>query len=179
MRDHNNPSCAVTALSMAEIPLIRVVPVDAVVRPLLLALEVSAHQRDHVGTSADMLADVAACPDSEAMAILYDGRPVGCYRLDADARGVAGRDLDYSARAIRAFLIDARWQHRGVGAAALAALIADVVKRHPDVRLLALSASVDNAVALRMYRRAGFTDSGELYHGGRSGPMHLWLRTLP
>jgi hypothetical protein len=32
---------------------------------------------------------------------------------------------------------------------------------------------------LRLYLQAGFHGSGELYHGGRSGPLHLLLRALP
>ena len=164
---------------MHELPSIRVMPAEAALRPLLLDLGVHINQREHVGTITDMLADVAVCPDSEVMAIMHGDTPVGCYRLDGHARGVAGRDLGQPALGIRAFFIDAHWQERGMGTAALIALIADAADRYREVRLLALSASVDNEVALRLYRRTGFIDAGELYHGGRPGPQHLWLRAMP
>ncbi|HEY0199614.1 MAG TPA: GNAT family N-acetyltransferase [Rhodanobacter sp.] len=164
---------------MRKLPVIRVVPMDASLRPMLFDLHVSPSQSEYVGTIADMLADVAASPGSEAMAILHGEVPVGCYRLDPHARSVAGHDFGQPALGVRAFFVDARWQRRGVGTAALIALIADAAERHPHARLLALTVSVDNTVALQMYRRAGFTDGGELYHGGRSGPLHLLLRTLP
>jgi hypothetical protein len=35
-----------------------------------------------------------------------------------------------------------------------------------------------NTVGLALYHRAGFVDTGELYHGGRSGPQHLLVRAL-
>ncbi|HWX65749.1 MAG TPA: hypothetical protein VNZ27_04895 [Rhodanobacter sp.] len=37
----------------------------------------------------------------------------------------------------------------------------------------------DNAGTLALYRHARFVDSGELYHGGRSGPRHLMWRGQP
>ncbi|GGY35516.1 hypothetical protein GCM10008098_30830 [Rhodanobacter panaciterrae] len=45
--------------------------------------------------------------------------------------------------------------------------------------LLVLTVNHNNHAALRLYLRAGFHDSGELYHGGRSGPQHLLLRAPP
>ena len=48
-----------------------------------------------------------------------------------------------------------------------------------SARLLVLTVNRNNHAALHLYRRAGFHDSGELYHGGRSGPQHLLLRALP
>jgi GNAT superfamily N-acetyltransferase len=166
-------------MSMHKLPVIRVVPMNASLRPMLLDLRVSPAQSDYVGTIADMLADIAASPGSEAMAILHGETPVGCYRLDPHARSVAGHDFDQPALGVRAFFVDDRWQRCGVGTAALTALIADALERHRDARLLALTVSIDNAMALRLYRRAGFIDGGELYHGGRSGPLRLLLRTLP
>jgi hypothetical protein len=46
-------------------------------------------------------------------------------------------------------------------------------------RRLVLTVNCDNAGALTLYRRTHFVDSGELYHGGRSGPRHLLWHGLP
>jgi GNAT superfamily N-acetyltransferase len=164
---------------MPEDSAIRVVPVDALLRPALLGLHVLPAQRDWVGGIADLLADVALCPDSEPMAILHGDSPVGYYRIEPNARSVAGRDFGVPSLGLRAFFIDARWQGRGLGALALVALIADVTERHRQAQLLALTVNCNNHSALQLYLRAGFTDSGELYHGGRCGPQHLLLRVLP
>jgi RimJ/RimL family protein N-acetyltransferase len=158
---------------------IRVAPVDAPLRLALLGLHVRPAQRDWVGAIADLLADVAQCTDSEPMAILQGDVPVGYYRLEPNGRTVAGRDFGVPSLGLRAFFIDAGWQGRGLGKQALAALIVDVVERHPRAHLLVLTVNHDNHAALRLYLRAGFTDSGELYHGGRSGPQILLLRVLP
>jgi GNAT superfamily N-acetyltransferase len=158
---------------------IRVVPIDAALRPALLDLRVLPAQRDWVRVITDLLADVALCPDSEPMAILRGDTPVGYYRIEPNARSVAGRDFAVPALGLRAFFIDADWQGRGIAGQALVALIANVVERHPHARLLALTVNCNNHTALRLYLRAGFIDSGELYHGGRSGPQQLLLRVLP
>jgi RimJ/RimL family protein N-acetyltransferase len=160
-------------------PAIRVVPMIEDWRPALLALSVAPDQREHIGDMADILADVAMCTGSEAMVILCGDVPVGFCRLDPHARSVASRDLEAPALGLRTFFIDAHWQGRSIGTAALQVLLEYVGDKYPAARLIALSVSADNAIASRLYRRAGFEDHGQLYHGGRSGPQRLMLRTLP
>jgi ribosomal protein S18 acetylase RimI-like enzyme len=165
--------------NMPATAAIRVVPVDDALRPKLLGLHVLPVQRGWVGAIADLLADVALCPDSEAMAILRGDTPVGYYRVEATPRSVTGRDLEPPSLGLRGFFIDAAWQGRGLGQLALQAMFADLARRRPWARQLVLMVDRSNHAALRLYQRAGFDDSGELYHGGRSGPQHLLLRPLP
>lgn len=164
---------------MLEHPVIRVAPVDARLHQALLDLRVLPVQRRWIGAIANLLADVALCQGSEPMAILRDDIPVGYYRIEPSARSVAGRDFELPTRGLCSFFIDADWQGRGIGALALDALIADLAQRHQQARRLVLSVDADNPVAMRLYRRAGFADIGELYHGDRSGAQHLLLRVLP
>ena len=145
----------------------------------MLGLGVSAGQRAWVGLMVNVLADLAHCPNSESMAIWQDRRVVGHYRIDPDARSVAGRDLVPATLGLRAFFIDARWQGQGLGKAALEAMLADLVARYPEARQLALCVSADNHVARHLYLQAGFVDGGELYHDGRGQAQYLLLRTLP
>ena len=175
--DHNNHEseerkpCANAA--------VRVAAVDACLRPALLRLSVHPAQRGYVGKIADLLADAAQCPASESMAILCDDAPVGYYRIEPNARSVAGHDLDAPALGLRSFFIDAAWQGRGLARQALHSMFADLAQRHPQARLLALTVNCMNHAARHLYLSAGFVDSGELYHGGRSGPQHLLWRPLP
>lgn len=164
---------------MPEHPTIRVVPVDLALRPALLRLRVLPAQLDYVGAIDSLLADVALCPGSEPMAIMHGDTPVGYYRIETNARSVATRDFAVPTLGLRAFFIDTDWQRRGFGTLAVAALITDLAERHPQARLLVLTVNRNNHAALRLYQRAAFHDSGELYHGGRSGPQHLLLRVLP
>ncbi|WP_240046201.1 GNAT family N-acetyltransferase [Rhodanobacter glycinis] len=164
---------------MHEHPTLCVIQVDAKLHPSLLGLRVLPVQRDWVGAIADLLADVALCPGNEPMAILKGDTPIGYYCIEPTARSVAGRDFELPSLGLRGFFIDATWQGRGLGKQALQAMLVDLARRHPDARQLALTVNCNNHAALQLYLRTGFHDSGELYHGGRSGPRHLLLRPLP
>jgi GNAT superfamily N-acetyltransferase len=181
MGDHNNRRASPTPAesNMPEHPAIRVIPVNLELRPALLRLRVLPAQLDDVGAIGNLLADVALCPGSEPMAIVHGDTPVGYYRIEPNARSVAGHDFAVPALGLRVFFIDTDWQGRGFGTLALAALITDLAERYPPAHLLVLTVNRTNHAAMRLYRRAGFHDSGELYHGGRSGPQHLLLRALP
>lgn len=178
MDDDSNPTPSGSADCVPETSILRVAPVDALLRPALINLRVLTRQRAWVGHVVDLLADVASCPDSEPMAIVHGDTPVGYYRIEPNARSVAGRDFPLPALGMRSFFIDADWQGRGLGRQALNAMLADLAQRHREARLLVLAVAADNAAALHLYRHAGFTDHGELYHGGRSGPQRLLLREL-
>ncbi|HUH56473.1 MAG TPA: GNAT family N-acetyltransferase [Rhodanobacter sp.] len=172
--DHNNRDAAATPPDA-----LRVVPVGPSLHRALLHLRVRPAQRDRVGTMTDLLADVTQCPGSEPMAIMCGDAPIGYYRIDPSARSVAGRDFAQPARGLRSLFVDADWQGRGLGARAVALLLEDLAVRHPATRLLVLTVDCDNRNATRMYRHAGFVDSGARYHGGRCGPQQLLLRALP
>ncbi|TPG09887.1 GNAT family N-acetyltransferase [Rhodanobacter glycinis] len=181
MRDHNNRATLRSPVetNMHEHPTLCVIQVDAKLHPSLLGLRVLPVQRDWVGAIADLLADVALCPGNEPMAILKGDTPIGYYCIEPTARSVAGRDFELPSLGLRGFFIDATWQGRGLGKQALQAMLVDLARRHPDARQLALTVNCNNHAALQLYLRTGFHDSGELYHGGRSGPRHLLLRPLP
>jgi GNAT superfamily N-acetyltransferase len=164
---------------MRELPAIHVAPVDDLLRPAVLRLRVHPDQSDFVGPVAAALADAEHCPGSEPMAILLGDVPIGFYRIERSARSIAERDFGADAFGLRSFFIDADRQGRGFGALALAAMLADLTRRHPTARLLVLTVNCRNHAALALYRRGGFEDGGGLYHGGRAGPQHLLLRRLP
>ena len=109
--------------------------------------------------------------------LIVEGEPVGFFVLH---RGPGAGALAPEARDVllRAFLVDAAAQGRGIATRALARLPGLVAERLPGVHRIVLTVNVENPVAIRTYRRAGFADSGALYRGGPSGPQHvfeLWL----
>lgn len=161
-------------------PSIRVLSVDETLRAAVLALDVHPDQRPFVGHTRDSLADVAVCPGSEALALLHGDEAVGYVRIDRRASALADHPLASGAVALRSFLIDAPWQGQGLGRAALDAIHAYVAGRHPDRERILLTVNVRNEAALRAYQRAGYRDSGELYHGGSAGPQYvLWYPLGP
>jgi RimJ/RimL family protein N-acetyltransferase len=48
----------------------------------------------------------------------------------------------------------------------------------PDAQRLALTVNVTNPVAVRVYRQAGFSDTGRQYLGGALGPQHVLVLDL-
>ncbi|HKR75238.1 MAG TPA: GNAT family N-acetyltransferase [Rhodanobacter sp.] len=162
------------------VPLaLRVCPVSPNLREAVLRLQARPEQARFVSSPARTLPDAEQCSGSEPMAILLDGAPIGYYRIEHSARSLTGRDEDADALGLRSFQLDAAWQGRGLGMIAMAALLADLAQRLPQARRIMLTVNCDNTAALMLYRRAGFVDSGSLYHGGRSGPQHLLWRSLP
>lgn len=155
-----------------------VAPVTAALADAVRALRVDPAQYPFVGDAGANLADTEASPTSEAMAILADGRVVGFYRIDLLPGPIAGREYGQATALLRAMAVDRRCQGRGIGARALLACCADLERRHPALRLLALTVNCANPAAIRAYRKAGFVDTGELYFGGRAGPQHVMLRRL-
>jgi len=157
---------------------LRVLPVDADVRPGVLALRVHEDQLPFVGRIADSLADVAVCPGSEALALVVDEVVIGYVRIDRRAAAMGDHPLADGAVALRSFMIDAGRQGEGLGGRALDAIHAYVAGRHPDRERILLTVNVRNEAAVHVYRRAGYRDSGELYHGGLAGPQFVLWRPL-
>jgi GNAT superfamily N-acetyltransferase len=157
---------------------IRVLPVDPSLLEAVLALAVHPAQVPFVGRTADSLADVAVCPGSEALALLDGDSVVGYVRIDRSAAALGDEPLARGAVALRSFLIESSRQGQGLGGAALEAIRAYVAARHPDRERILLTVNVGNTVAVRAYLRAGYRDSGRLYHGGSAGPQHVLWRPL-
>jgi RimJ/RimL family protein N-acetyltransferase len=145
----------------------------------VLELRVRPDQADYVSPVQVTLLDAEQCPGSTPMAILCDETPMGFYRIELHAGSVADRDFEVPALGLRSFFLDQAWQGRGLARPALAALLADLPGRQPQARLLVLTVNCRNLAARALYLDAGFIDTGELYHGGRSGPQHLLTRSLP
>lgn len=164
---------------MPTLPIIRVSPITPALREAVLDLRVRPEQDGFVSPPARTLPDAEQCSGSEPMAILLDHTVIGYYRIERSARSITGRDEDVDALGLRSFQLDAAWQGRGRGLRALDTLLADLAQRHPQGRRVMLTVNCANAAALALYRRAGFVDSGTLYHGGRSGPQYVLWRHLP
>jgi RimJ/RimL family protein N-acetyltransferase len=156
---------------------VRLAPVGPELRDRLLTLAPRPDQERFAGRLTETLPAAEADPEREPVAILEDGEPVGFFVLH---RGPGAGVLAPERRDVllRAFLVDAAAQGRGIATRALAALPDFVAEHLPGSRRIVLSVNTRNPIAIRTYRRAGFADSGALYHGGMSGPQHvfeLWL----
>ncbi|NYZ61986.1 GNAT family N-acetyltransferase [Luteimonas deserti] len=119
-----------------------------------------------------------AAPDADAMVVVHAGAVIGFYRVDHLATAVTRHALDPRTLTLRGLVLDAAWQGRGLARAVITACCADLARRHPARRLLALNVHMRNHVAWRLYRGTGFVDNGEILPGGAGGPQRLLLRAL-
>lgn len=126
-----------------------------------LLLRVTKEQAGFVPTVAVSLAKVSIKPDGEQVEYLpfaiYDGElMVGfiMHAFEADTR---------DSYWINGFLIDARFQGRGYGKAAFAAMLRHIQKRSPHCMDIRLTVHPANATARRLYEGFGFRDTGKLF----------------
>lgn len=103
---------------------------------------------------------------------------VGFFRLDLDPGRVSAYAGDGPYCGLRGFLIGREHQGKGYGSAAIPAIRRLILERHPEIEKLFLTVNLRNAVAISAYLKAGFRDTGDLYHGGNSGPQHVFALPL-
>lgn len=122
----------------------------------ILSLKLHEHQIYYVASNRASLAEADENPACTPLVIRSDGVAVGfaMYALDED-------DGNYW---IYRLMIDARFQGRGYGGAALAQLLA-MLAELPDCSCVILGVNPDNERARRLYERAGFTLTGDVIDG--------------
>jgi RimJ/RimL family protein N-acetyltransferase len=80
---------------------------------------------------------------------------------------------------VRALYVDREHQGRGIGTAMVRAMPELARELYPDAERLALTVNVTNPIAVAVYLRAGFTDTGRIYRGGALGPQQVLVLDLP
>jgi GNAT superfamily N-acetyltransferase len=127
-------------------------------------------------------------PTDKALSILTEGEVAFVVRLDDQDVGFftlrPSIDDDVAQLrsadncTLRSFMIDARHQGKGIAAKALAELSGLVAATFPAAASIGLTVNCRNAQAYRLYKKNGFRDIGELYHGGSAGPQHIMIMDL-
>ena len=147
-------------------------PVGSDLRDRVLALGPHPEQVRFAGHPAETLPEAESDPQRQPVAILADGEPVGFCVLH---RGPAPGGLAPTPRDVllRGFFVDAAAQGRGIATRALTGLPRFVADHAPGARRIVLTVNTRNPAAIRAYRKAGFLDRGELFHGGAHGPQHI------
>lgn len=151
--------------------------VDAAVRAQTLELAPAPGQACFSGVAADTLPAAERHRTRHAVVIHRDGLAVGFFALDP-ADPICEYVAPEPSVALRAFFVDARVQRQGIASAALRALPAFVASQHHEAKSVVLTVNVVNTVAVRLYRRAGFVDTGRLHFGGTTGPQRVLVLAL-
>ncbi|QRG70439.1 GNAT family N-acetyltransferase [Brevibacillus choshinensis] len=128
-----------------------------------LELQVMEEQKSFVPTVAVSLAKVHIKPDGDGVeylpfAIYHEESMVG---FIMHAFEEETRDMYW----INGFLIDASHQGRGYGKAALLQMIDYITQRFSQCQEVRLTVCPHNESALKLYRRTGFAETGDVYGG--------------
>ena len=132
-------------------------------------LKVSAEQLAYVDPINDTLAHETSARDNFVMEA--DGAIVGFFQIDARSKHRIMPDL----LVLHEVQIDARAQGKRYGRQFMGALSSCLRHEYPWADGVCLTVNCKNLHAYRLYAAGGFVDTGNLYHGGRSGPQHIMV----
>ncbi len=104
--------------------------------------------------------------------IRKDETPVGIFKIDR-AYGCSYPFAGPLDLGLRAVIVDAAMQGKGVGKAAMSALRRYLADRYPEFASVMLTVNLANPAALAVYRATGFEDTGEIWPHGDAGPQHI------
>lgn len=79
---------------------------------------------------------------------------------------------------IESFMIDKKYQRHRFGLRAFREIVALLKNDFPHINELKLSVNFRNEAAKSFYRKCGLSNMGKVYHGGSSGPQHIYLMEL-
>jgi RimJ/RimL family protein N-acetyltransferase len=148
----------------------------------LAEIDILPEQDDFTLSPAAVLERSRQDPTRRTFAILLDRRrraasaAVGIGVLHPQrADGAAEASLPHVL--LRGFSVDARWQARGIGSAAVA-LAVDLARRvSPEATSMYLNVHCDNEPGIRTYERNGFRMTRQVVMG-RAGHEYVMARTL-
>ncbi len=121
-----------------------------------IKLSVAEAQKEFVASNVFSLAEAKADRVSNPLGIYAGEDLVGFIMYDVNA----GEKRGYISR----LMIDARFQGKGYGRAAMAEVV-DHLKREPGLRDIQTSYHPDNATAAGLYTSLGFLQTGEFVDG--------------
>jgi len=130
----------------------------------ILKLKVKEDQRRFVATNAASIAQAHFCKQAWFRAIYAGQRPVGFVMLYIDRK-----KADYG---VWRFMIDARYQRKGLGTRAMLQVI-ELVKNLPGAKTLSLSHGPGRGNPSPFYKTFGFVHTGELNEGEKVMKLDL------
>lgn len=137
-------------------------PIDADSLDAILALAVAPGQAHLVAANAVSLAEALVHPEAWCRGIYADETAVGFVMLEDSTRLRAPPGEPYFA--IWRLMIDARHQGRGYGSGAVVRLI-EYARTRPEIRTMLVSCVPGRGSPEAIYRRFGFTPTGEIIDG--------------
>jgi len=148
----------------------RLRPMDSTDRDQVLRLRVEPAQAPFVEPIEETLACVNTLRENHVM--LIDDKVIGFFQIDLENEQrfevASAKELE-----LHEVIIDSSHQGRGYGAAFLEQLPAYIGSEYPGWKSIVLTVNCLNERAHALYKRGGFSDTGEIYPHGRSGPQYV------
>lgn len=131
-------------------------------------------------TISDVLSVITKLEEHEhPHLILDDGVVVGFFLLDVNYLSNINLGIETaspsSSLGIRALLIGEEFQGGGLATKALRTLPDYLKVSYPEKTAVYLTVNCRNVAAYQCYLKAGFQDTGNLYHGGPAGPQYIMM----
>lgn len=141
-------------------------------REAVLLLDVTKEQSAFVDPISDTLAQSSSLRDNHV--VVAEDLVVGFFQIDdtPESQRIAGSLELHEVR------IAAAHQGKGFGKQLLASLPPYLRSTYPDWASVCLTVNCRNKRAYHLYLLGGFADTGETFHGGRSGPQHVLRMSL-
>ncbi|MDP0929664.1 GNAT family N-acetyltransferase [Paracoccus onubensis] len=141
----------------------------------VLHIAVRPDQEKFAGTVAAALAEPETTVDLHE--IREHDHAVGLFKIDRAYHlahdFAAPKDLG-----LRGMILDRNRQGRGLGSAAMTVLKTYLASRYPDRARVWLTVNMANPTAAAVYRKAGFTETGEIWLHGKAGPQMIMFMSL-
>ncbi len=141
-------------------------------RAVVLGLSVTGPQAAFVEPIAETLSTTALQRDN--FVIAADGAIVGFFQIACSS----GAQKIANTLELHEVIVDASHQGKGYGKVFVFALKEFLRSEYPKWDAVCLTVNCKNKKAYRLYELGGFTDTGELYFEGRSGPQHVMRLAL-
>jgi RimJ/RimL family protein N-acetyltransferase len=144
-------------------------------RSEVLKLELQKHQHAYVSPVSNILKKLESRPQTRPYLIRNNGDLIGYVQINTKQEDIAHYCDDDKTLGLEGFFLDHRVQGQGLGVPAIEATISKLPFDYPDYDKVALTVNCKNTAAIRTYKKGGFEPTGELYHGGRSGPQYIMV----
>ncbi|QPB85579.1 GNAT family N-acetyltransferase [Pseudoalteromonas rubra] len=134
------------------------------------SIELASEQVCFAGTAQEFLEEI--CETTHLHVIYHQDTLVGYFKLDL-AYAEKFAYCPTGALGIRAFVIGQQYQGKGLGSAAMVAVLGYLAEHYAQFRWLYLGVNCQNPGAYACYKKAGLTECEDKYLGGPAGPQYI------
>jgi len=152
-----------------------ITPLDANTLTRALRICCAPEQVQFIGT-ADSIIN-GRKPSEDVHLICKGDEVLGMFKID---RGYAV-EMPFCKTdqlGLRGFIVDVSAQGKGIGRQVTEMLGKYLSQHYPAFSSVLLTVNCKNTQAQHAYLKGGFTDTGELYHGGAAGPQHIYRKDI-